>query len=78
MRSALGLAFALVVLLGRPPSAQSVRVVDIAGGPGSEFTSLAAAVSSAAEGDLLLVRGGDYPETLLQGMGACQTGLDDH
>jgi hypothetical protein len=37
-----------------------VHVVDAAGGTGSDFTSLAAAVSAASDGDVVLVRAGDY------------------
>ena len=47
-------------LLSLPARAQSVRVVDVAGGPGTEFTSLDAAVQGSASGDVLLVRSGDY------------------
>lgn len=37
-----------------------VHVVDATGGPGSDFTTLSAAVGSAADGDVVLVRAGDY------------------
>ena len=56
-------AFTGSLLLVCTPTAlavQDVTVVDAAGGPGSDFTSLASAVASAAEGDLLLVRSGSY------------------
>ena len=55
-------------LLSVAPAAQSaVHVVDVAAGPGSDFTSLEAARLAAADGDVLLVRGGFYDETLLLG-----------
>ncbi|MSR61580.1 MAG: hypothetical protein EXS08_03910 [Planctomycetes bacterium] len=38
-----------------------VRVVDAAGGPGTDFTSLRAATLAADDGDVLLVRSGNYP-----------------
>lgn len=47
-------------LLSLPAHAQSVHVVDAANGPGTAFTSLDAAIQSAANGDVLLVRTGDY------------------
>lgn len=40
--------------------AQSIRVVDAANGPGTDFTSLPAAVAAAVSGDVLLVRPGSY------------------
>jgi hypothetical protein len=40
----------------------AVHVVDAAGGPGSEFTTLSDAIAAAQDGDLLLVRTGDYAE----------------
>jgi hypothetical protein len=47
------------LLLLAVPQGQ-VHVVDAAGGPGSDFTSVAAAVSAASDGDVVLVRAGDY------------------
>jgi hypothetical protein len=40
--------------------AQNVIVVDAAGGPGSDYTSLVAAVAAAIDGDILLLRSGIY------------------
>jgi len=37
-----------------------VHVVDAANGPGTDFTTLGAAVGAALDGDVVLVRGGDY------------------
>jgi hypothetical protein len=37
-----------------------VWIVDVAGGPGTDFTSIAAGVDAAAHGDTLLVRAGGY------------------
>ena len=39
---------------------QSIRVVDAANGPGTDFTSLPAAVLAAVSGDVFLVRPGSY------------------
>ncbi len=50
-------------LLSIFPSAGSqgqVHVVDAAGGPGSDFTAIFAAVAAAADGDVVLARAGDY------------------
>jgi len=50
----------LALLLAAPAAAQSVHVVAPAPGPGVDFTSLAAAVAAAQDGDLVLVRSGTY------------------
>ncbi len=48
----------------------AVHVVDAAGGPGSDFTSISQAASAAANGDVLLVRAGDYGQEVgLNGKG---------
>jgi hypothetical protein len=39
-----------------------VLVVDLLGGPGADHTTVQAAIDAALPGDLVLVRGGDYPE----------------
>lgn len=44
---------------------QSVLVVDKAGGTGSHHTTIGAAVAVAQDGDLVLVRAGDYGETVV-------------
>ena len=46
-------------------SAQDVYVVDQADGPGTDFTTLSAAVSTVLDGDFLLVRAGTYNEELV-------------
>lgn len=46
-------------------TAQTVWVVDAFGGPGSDFATISAAVAGAADGDTLLVREGNYPETVV-------------
>ncbi len=51
-----------LLLSASAASAQNVHVVDVAGGPGSDFTSIFNAVSAAQSGDVLLVREGDYFE----------------
>lgn len=43
----------------------SVLVVDAGGSPGSQFTSVAAAVTAAANGDIILVHAGTYSNFLL-------------
>lgn len=54
----------LFLTLAAAPSAQAVHVVDNTNGPGTDFTSLATAVSASSSGDILLVRPGRYIETL--------------
>ena len=45
-------------------------MVDAAGGPGSTFTTIGAAIAAASDGDFVLVRSGTYPETVaLDGIG---------
>ena len=56
------------------PSAQTVHVVDQANGPGTDFTDLTSAVAAASDGDVLLVRSGDYADVLsLSGKGLVVT-----
>jgi len=57
----------VALLLLAAPLRAGVLVVDAAGGPGADFTSLQAAVDAAASGDLLLVRSGDYGGLLIDG-----------
>lgn len=53
--------FALALpLLPATALAADVFVVDVSGGPGTDFTSIAAALSNAQNGDILLVRSGVY------------------
>ncbi len=47
-------------LLVAAPLQGQVHVVDRAGGAGADFTTIAAAVEAAAEGDIVLVRSGNY------------------
>ncbi len=49
-----------VACLAAVGTAQSVLVVDAANAPGTDFTSLPAAVASASDGDVLIVRPGGY------------------
>ena len=58
-RSLLGPAV-LVLLVAAAARAQDVHVVDDDAGPGVDFSSVAAAVSAAGEGDTILVRAGNY------------------
>lgn len=67
MSSILGLFSLATLLQGQ------VHVVDGAGGPGSDFTTIFAAVNAAADGDLVLVRSGNY---LSDGPGHPNGGLD--
>ncbi|NOT29768.1 MAG: hypothetical protein HOP15_04880 [Planctomycetes bacterium] len=67
MLSILGLFSAATLLQGQ------VHVVDGAGGPGADFTTIFAAVNAAADGDVVLVRSGNY---LSDGPGKPNKGLD--
>lgn len=58
------LPLALVLILGgasRATAQGAVHVVDALAGPGSDFTTIQAAVDAAVGGDVLLVRAGVYP-----------------
>lgn len=63
------LVLAAFVLLTVPAlTAQSaVHVVDPANGPGTDFTSLAAAVAAVANGDVLLLRAAHHPALTIDG-----------
>lgn len=50
----------LFTITSLAPLQGQVRVVDAAGGPGAEFTNLRAATLAANDGDVLLVRSGNY------------------
>lgn len=56
--------FVALALLAMPASA-GVIVVDVTGGPGSQFTQIGFAVQAAAEGDVILVRPGSYNPVFL-------------
>jgi hypothetical protein len=43
-------------------AAQTTWIVDQAGGPGSQFTNLTPAIAAASDGDLILIRPGNYAE----------------
>ncbi|MEZ5966885.1 MAG: hypothetical protein R3F56_23800 [Planctomycetota bacterium] len=62
MRETCGLWWMLLGLLCGPAVAQRVWIVDVAGGPGTDFTQIAAALASplVSGGDVLRVRAGDY------------------
>src|SRR5262245_8720216 len=63
-------SFSVALGLSLTSSAHSVRVVDAAGGPGSGFTTIGAAVAASANGDFVLVRAGSYFEVVhLDGKG---------
>lgn len=51
---------ALFALLAAPANAQTVHVVDPDGGAGSDFVDLEAALAAAADGDVVLLRAGEY------------------
>ncbi len=55
---------AAFLLLSSAASAQNVFVVDAAGGAGSDTTTISAAIALAVDGDVVLVRSGDYDETV--------------
>jgi hypothetical protein len=56
----------LLLALAPAVSAQgTVHVVDVAGGAGSHHTSIADAIDAAADGDVVLIRAGDYEEDLV-------------
>jgi hypothetical protein len=50
----------MALTLASAAAAQNVIVVDAAGGPGSDYTDVVAAMQGAQDGDLLLVRAGSY------------------
>jgi len=61
---------ALALLLLRAAHASAgVLVVDAAGGPGTDFTGLQAAIDAATSGDVLLVRSGTYDGITIDGKG---------
>jgi hypothetical protein len=49
-----------LVAVGAAPASAGVIVVDQLGGPGSQFTQVQAAVNAAVDGDVVLVRQGQY------------------
>ena len=63
------LPLALVLCLASTSPAAGVLVVDAAGGPGSAYADLPAAVGAAAPGDTVLVRSGSYSGFELLGKG---------
>lgn len=68
----------VVCLLTAVASAQTVHVVDAAAGPGSNFTTIQAAVDAASEGDILLVRaGGEDQGVLIDGKSLTLQGEKD-
>ena len=50
----------LISVLLTAPVVADVHVVDATGGPGSDFTSIQAAVNAAADDDVVLIRTGSY------------------
>lgn len=60
---------ALLLALASQPARADVLVVDDSGGPGVAFTSLAAAVAAAADGDVVLIQAGDYAGFRVDGKG---------
>ncbi len=63
MKTLFSLCVALA--LASVSGAQSVWVVDLAAGPGSDFTQIEDAILAAADGDFVLVRDGVYNEFVL-------------
>lgn len=57
------------ILLAPPALASEVHVVDDNGGPGVDFTDLQAAVTAAADRDVLLVKAGGYAPFTISGKG---------
>ena len=49
-----------ILSIAAPLAAQSVHVVDQNNGPGTEFTTILEALAAASDGDVLLIREGDY------------------
>lgn len=64
MRHSSVLPFVVGSILSASASAQAVSVVGAQPGPGIDFTSIASAVAAAAEGETILVRAGDYQESV--------------
>jgi len=66
-----------VLLLAAPAAAQgAVWVVDAAAGPGSDFTDIQPAIAAAADGDVILVRGGLYSSFTLDARSLAIVGQD--
>lgn len=63
-------SLALGLLLASPLPAQNAWVVDAAGGPGHDFTTIQPAVDAASDGDLILVREGTYYGDFFGGTGS--------
>ncbi|TAJ05076.1 MAG: hypothetical protein EPO68_16635 [Planctomycetota bacterium] len=60
---------AAVALCGAPIAAQQLWIVDAAAGPGSQFTSIQAAVDASQADDTVLVRSGSYAGFSIDGKG---------
>lgn len=58
-------AFFVALALFAIPASAGVIVVDVNGGPGSQFTQIGFAAQAAAEGDVILVRTGSYNPVFL-------------
>ncbi|MFT5052213.1 MAG: hypothetical protein ACI8QZ_003645 [Chlamydiales bacterium] len=64
----------LALALGAAPAFADVFVVDDDGGPGVDFTDIAAAIEAAADGDVLRVRAGQYGNFFVNGKGLTLVG----
>ncbi len=56
---------ASALVFAHPTTAQATWVVDVQNGPGTHFTSLQSAIFTAAPGDRLLVRAGNYAPAVM-------------
>ena len=68
--------FLLSVLCNAGPTRAQVYVVDEAGGPGSQYTDLPAAVAAVPDGATLRVRPGNYTPFAIAGKGLAVVGED--
>ena len=65
----LAVVFAGTLLFSAAAVAQKTWIVDAAGGPGTNYKDLPAAVQAASSGDVLLIRSGSYkPATITKGL----------
>jgi hypothetical protein len=68
------LAVAVALALSASTASATTWVVDAAAGPGSNFTTISAALSAAAPGDIIVVKAGAYFENVIVNIGVTIVG----